>query len=214
MIALLYFLFFIVYLVVSLWVIRTAYRFTKHRYQRGWAGGLLAVLVMYNLVFWDLIPVFLKHKYYCETDAGFWVYKTPEQWIKEYPELIGQDWNNQTNRKREKLISGYWHYATRIWLSENIYQETEHHRVFVHAIARDEKKLIDANTGQILSKSIEYKRGGESSFAGGGTLTDLKPWLAVGKRYCGTDQHHTYNHDFRKYLKQLIQATKISGEKK
>jgi len=40
---------------------------------------------MYNLVFWDLIPTLAMHKYYCANEAGFWVYKTPEQWVKENP---------------------------------------------------------------------------------------------------------------------------------
>ncbi len=40
---------------------------------------------MYNLVFWDLIPTKLLHKYYCATEAGILVYKTPGQWITENP---------------------------------------------------------------------------------------------------------------------------------
>lgn len=28
------------------------------------------------------------HKYYCLSQAGFWVYKTPEQWVKENPGVM------------------------------------------------------------------------------------------------------------------------------
>ena len=46
---------------------------------------------MYNLMFWGLIPTLAMHKYYCATHAGFWVYKTPEQWMKQNPDLKPED---------------------------------------------------------------------------------------------------------------------------
>ncbi len=47
--------------------------------------GIVAGLVMYHLVFWDFLPTLIVYKYYCATKAGFWVYKTPEQWKAENP---------------------------------------------------------------------------------------------------------------------------------
>lgn len=38
---------------------------------------------MFLIPFWDWIPTVITHKYYCATEAGFWVYKTPKQWKSE-----------------------------------------------------------------------------------------------------------------------------------
>ena len=124
MIGLAYFLFFTVYLLVSIAVIWIAYRFTKYHYERGWIGGWVAAFIMYNLVFWDLIPVLVMHKYYCATQAGFWVYKTPEQWVKEYPEMRGSEWGSTNGRWTTKDRSeihpdgSRWQ---RYWYSDHVY---------------------------------------------------------------------------------------------
>lgn len=73
------------YLAISALVVWLAARWAKKRGRRGWVWGGVAAFALYNLVFWDLIPTLVMHKYYCATEAGFWVYKTPEQWVKENP---------------------------------------------------------------------------------------------------------------------------------
>lgn len=77
-----------VYLAVSALVIWLSARWAKKRGRRGWVWGGVAAFAMYNLVFWDLIPTLVMHRYYCATEAGFWVYKTPEQWVKENPGVL------------------------------------------------------------------------------------------------------------------------------
>ena len=211
MIALLYLIFFTVYLLISVWVINFAYRFAKRRYQRGWLGGLLAVFVMYNLVFWDWIPVLLMHKYYCETEAGFWVYKTPEEWVKEHPEVIGQDWSDQAQWKTETIDPSYEHKISRSWRSPSIYREIDQQLYVAHAIGRKEEKIVDAETDQILSKAIEFYRGSRG-FGGSGTLADLKIWLGAGKRICGSDRDIGYLHEFHNYLKELRVTQKVGEQ--
>ncbi|HQS98775.1 MAG: hypothetical protein B7Y26_01540 [Hydrogenophilales bacterium 16-64-46] len=76
------------YLLVSALVVWLAARWAKKRGRRGWVWGGVAAFAMYNLVFWDWIPTVAMHKYYCATEAGFWVYKTPEQWAKENPGVL------------------------------------------------------------------------------------------------------------------------------
>ena len=76
------------YLLLSGLVVWLAVRWAKKRDRRPWIWGSLAAFAMYNLVFWDLIPTLVMHKYYCATEAGFWVYKTPEQWAKENPGVL------------------------------------------------------------------------------------------------------------------------------
>ena len=76
-----------VYLLVSIFVTKKVAGWAKANNKKAWVWGGLAALVMYNLVFWDLIPTLVMHKYYCDTQAGFWVYKTPEQWKAENPDV-------------------------------------------------------------------------------------------------------------------------------
>ncbi|MDP3480074.1 MAG: hypothetical protein Q8R88_09895 [Desulfoprunum sp.] len=63
------------------WVVKWA----KKRGRGPVRWGIVAGLVMYHLVFWDFLPTLIVYKYYCATKAGFWVYKTPEQWKAENP---------------------------------------------------------------------------------------------------------------------------------
>lgn len=83
------FLLFIGLCLSPIWlVVRFAVRWAKRRGRRGWVWGSAAALAMYHLMFWDLIPTLLIHRYYCATEAGFWVYKTPEEWVKENPGVL------------------------------------------------------------------------------------------------------------------------------
>lgn len=159
MIAVVYFIFFfLIYLPLSVWIIRKAYQWAKARYLRGWAGGLAAAFIMYNLVFWDWIPVVLMHKHLCETQGGFWVYKTPEQWVKEHPEVLGQDWS--ASYKTEYIRKGYGNTLFRNWFGSSIY--FEHSRQleidFTNTIARNEDKVVDVSTGKVLFKNTNFRR--------------------------------------------------------
>lgn len=58
-------------------------------------NGFVAAFVMYNLLFWDLIPTYVMYNYYVKTKSGFWVYKTPEQWKDENTSVAETlTWNN------------------------------------------------------------------------------------------------------------------------
>ncbi len=76
---------FVLYLLVTAGVVWLVIRWARRtgRGVKRWAAA--AILVMYLLVFWDHIPTLVLYKYYCNTKAGFWVYKTPEQWKAENP---------------------------------------------------------------------------------------------------------------------------------
>ena len=76
------------YLLISLGVVKgaIAYAREKGKSARRWGWG--AALVMWLIPFWDWIPTMVMHQYYCATEAGFWVYKTPEQWKLENPGVM------------------------------------------------------------------------------------------------------------------------------
>ncbi|HSI22052.1 MAG TPA: hypothetical protein VK959_03410 [Methylophilaceae bacterium] len=72
--------FFALYLLISVFVVGGVVGWAKRNNRRKWFWGGITAFLLYNLIFWDFVPTLLAHKYYCETEAGFWVYKTPEQW--------------------------------------------------------------------------------------------------------------------------------------
>jgi hypothetical protein len=76
------------YLLLSIAVVIGAIKFAKQNGKSAKRWGWSAALVMYLIPFWDWIPTVAVHQYYCSTEAGFWVYKTPEQWVKENPRVI------------------------------------------------------------------------------------------------------------------------------
>ena len=70
--------------VVVLLAIRHAKKNGKSTMRWGWG----AALVMYLIPFWDWLPTVAMHQYYCATDAGFWVYKSVDQWKSENPDVM------------------------------------------------------------------------------------------------------------------------------
>ena len=191
MIALLYIAFFVVYGLVSVFVIHKSYNFTKTRYSKGWVGGWLAALIMYNLVFWDWIPVYVMHKYYCSTQAGFWVYKSPEQWIKENPAMVGQKWGNDYIKPIERLSNNNW----RIWYSKSVYGETISQPEYSGGLLRrNEERLVDARSGDILSRVVQFEKINESALSvGNATVRDFKIWLVIGGNICVSPSGQSYN---------------------
>src|SRR5512139_2322074 len=77
-----------VYLLISLGVVMWAISHAKKsgRSVKRWGWG--AVLVMYMIPLWDWVPTVAVHQFYCAKDAGFWVYKTPDQWRVENPGVL------------------------------------------------------------------------------------------------------------------------------
>lgn len=181
MIGLIYIFFLIVYVIASILIACKAYSFAKAHYNKGWVGGVLAILIMYNLVFWDLIPVYSIHNYYCSTEAGFWVYKSPGQWIKENPEVVGGSW--KVSSKRHEVINKQ---VSRFWSSERIYVEYMRTGYVNNEIERAEAILVDKVKGSVLARAVEFYRGNPSALAlGANSLSDYKIWLGLGHRQCG-----------------------------
>lgn len=71
------------YLLLSVIVILSARRIARKRGKSATRWGWGAALVMWLIPFWDWLPTVAVHQYTCATEAGFWVYKTPEQWKLE-----------------------------------------------------------------------------------------------------------------------------------
>lgn len=174
MIGLIYIVFFAVYFLLSFIVVRWAYSFSHRRFNQGRTAALLAGFVMYNLVFWDWIPVWVAHKYYCATEAGFWVYKSPEQWIQENPDKLGEAWHG-----KKTISETIDRHTRRYWYSPSIYTDVRQDTFFLNAIVKTDERLIDKHNGGVLAHAVEYSRGYQISPA------NFKFWLKAGNRFCG-----------------------------
>lgn len=175
-----------VYLAVSALVVWLSARWAKKRGRRGWVWGGVAAFAMYNLVFWDLIPTLAVHKYYCATEAGFWVYKTPEQWVKENPgvmetlrESLAPD--RATYRQTGKsLVEKLPENTRRSWYTQRFSNDTTVEAFFL-SMARTDEKFYDKETGDLIARKVSFAPGRESAnFVSGGTLEGWRQALVFG----------------------------------
>lgn len=177
-----------VYLVISLAVTIFAAHQADKRDKSPWLWGGLAAFAMYNLMFWDLIPTLAMHKYYCATEAGFWVYKTPEQWVKENPgvqEMLKQ--SLQPDRVNRALKTNFGE-RQRHWLTQRFYDDISRTQMST-SLTRTEKNFYDASSGELLARSVDYFRGRHPNIlALGGSPNELRQALTLGwgNRQCGT----------------------------
>jgi hypothetical protein len=185
------------YLVISLTVVLLVARAAKRKGKSPWGWGGAAALVMYLLVFWDHIPTVIAHKYYCEKEAGFWVYKTVGHWKVENPGVV--ETLSERNKPQTTGKDGQFRY----WTTQRFYTDRKQMR-FLHGILREEETLFDAGTGQALARSINFWRGQSGNvFAMGGTLDDYRQALVLGwgNRQCGatppTEQMRMFRYQFQ-----------------
>lgn len=146
---------FVVYLAVSCVVVWLVIRWARRtgRGVKGWAAG--AILVMYLLVFWDHIPTLVLYKYYCNTKAGFWVRKTPEQWKAENPGVA--ETLHRSNSKSFRNSDGSWGFDLNerfIWL-----HEIEKNPIFPVRI--DYESIIDVKNKEKMVERINVGAGYE-----------------------------------------------------
>lgn len=171
------------YLFVSILLIYGAAKVARNKGINPWLPGITAALIMYLLVFWDHVPVLIKHHNLCKEQSGFWIYKTPEQWFKENPGTIGKKWGDEWNDLRYENVNG----ISRSWLSDYVYLETSYNQKFAHAIRRYESRLIDARTHEVLAKMVNFERGGGNPMLRADSLTDYKFWLGMGNNNCSVN---------------------------
>ena len=160
MIALTILFFLVLYLLLSIVVVRLVMRWAGKRGRTRWRWGLFAALVMYNLVFWDLIPTYVVYKYYAHTKAGFWVYKTPEQWKAENPGVAETlTWKDMPDKyKGSGEFAGYEGYKLNqriVWIWGN---KRDAHNSLI-PVSVSESLIVDISNNDILVKSINVLAG-------------------------------------------------------
>lgn len=85
MLGLYYVLLFYLYYIVAryFWWRTIDWADKTNRSPKLWGG--FVVFVFYNIIFWDLIPVYALHAYKCATEGGLVINKTVDDWKRENP---------------------------------------------------------------------------------------------------------------------------------
>lgn len=176
------------YLLISLGVVAWAISHAKKRGKSAIRWGVSAALVMYLIPFWDWVPTVIAHKYYCEKEAGFWVYKTLDQWKAENPGVA------------ETLVANKGAPSTRQEDMENYTDTYSLNQRFSWVVKRTgplllnrwrwEKEVIDNKTSEVLVRYVDFSTG--SGFVGGPPRR-LRFWLQID--HCIGGQENMYSMD-------------------
>lgn len=199
--------FFVIYLLMSIWMTKKVASWAKANNKKPWLWGGLAAFVMYNLVFWDLIPTLVMHKYYCAAKAGFFVYKTPEQWKMENSELTKEDlksYGDNDEKKHVVLYPGTPQASAITNINSRIFQALYSERIngmSIFPLFKRVEFVADSASDQKLAELISFDSGYGNPMTNGGFL-GFKGWLH--NRGCGdTNQARVSRVSYGNYINKL-----------
>lgn len=172
MLALIVIFAFAVYLFISIGVVVLTVKWAKRSGRSAYRWGLIAVLFMYLLVFWDHIPTLMLHKYYCETKAGFWVYKTPEQWKVENPG-VAETLTWQEISPYYKNPDGSFGFK----LNDRFIDETRQKKALILPVTVSKDLIIDLKTGETMVERVRVGSGYGTFALGGNNWRVIKFWV-------------------------------------
>ena len=178
-----------VYVIVLVAVTWFAYRWAAKRgLSRGkrWLAAMGGFLAVYLPVFWDHIPTLVAHKYYCEKEAGFWVYKTLDQWNAENlgvaATLVAKKGSPSTRQgDMENYTDTYSLNSRFIWI-------VKHNGQFLFNRWRHEQEVVDVKTGNVLARYVDFSTSQIRRQAG---WSGWKMWLDV--RHCSGGERDQNN---------------------
>lgn len=188
----------LLYLLISIAVVRWAIRYARDngRSAKRWGWG--AVIVMYLIPFWDWIPTVATHQFYCAKDAGFWIYKTPEQWKAKNPGVIEtlvankgapSSWQGDNDNN-----------SNTFFLNQRFNWVVKHNGPLFINRWRWEQEVVDSKTNEVLARYVDFSTGNGAI----GGEPPVKFWLQVG--HCIGGGH---NQDaLRNFLKTFMGAEK------
>ena len=160
----------------------------------GWKWGWGAALLVYLAVFWDHIPTVVAHRYYCEKEAGFWVYKTLDQWKAENPgvlETLVANKGAPSTRKGDAQ-----NFTDTYFLNQRFNWVVKKDGPFLLNRWRREQRVEDSKTGEVLARYVDFSTG-NGNISG---EPPIKFWLQNG--HCiGGDHNQGMMYSFEHNLK-------------
>lgn len=161
---------FAIYLLLSAWVVFAVARRAEKHDRNKWLWGGVAGLVMYNLVFWDVIPTILLHKHFCATKAGTWTYKTLDQWKAENPGVVETlTWRDLPKSFRAPGL------ADGLIFNERFRWERRVEKSFVFPVGTSTESIVDTKTEEIIVRHVNVWSGYRSRDG----WRNLKFWVGL-----------------------------------
>lgn len=134
--------------------------------------GVISFFGMYWPAFGDLVPTLWAHKQLCEKEAGYKIYITPEQWIRENPGVLDNLMPYKKFTQRNGFELGNSRIGMRVTI-EPLGDGSVQRRIVV---------VVDMETKQVLSKNVDFSRGY------GGLQNSLKFWLHSNSCYSDSER--------------------------
>ena len=165
----------LLYLLISIGVVLWAIRYARRNGRSAKRWGWSTALVLYLIPFWDWLPTVATHQYYCATEGGFWVYKTPDQWKAENPGVI----ETLVANKVPVLVShegdqDSWTDAE--MLNQRIKIASKRNGpLFLHRW-RWESEWVDSKNNEVLARYVDFYTSHERRQAG---WSGWKLWLST-----------------------------------
>ncbi len=162
-----------------------------------WGWGIVSAA--YLLVFWDHIPTILVHKYYCKKEAGFWVYKTRDQWKAENPGVM-EGLEADKNSPSIRVGDDENHIDTQI-LNPRFRWATEKQRPsFLLPVYRWKREITDSKSGGTVSRHVD--------FSAGKGKDNLKFWTNIKNCPNGTENRNA----FYRFVESFVNISKRETE--
>lgn len=171
------------YLLLSIGVVIAAVTYAGNRGKSAARWGFGAVLVMYAIPCWDWIPTVVAHRYYCEKEAGFWIYKTPEQWMKENPGVIEALITNKGDPSSR--TGDMTNYTDTYFVNQRFNLIVKHNGQFLFNRWRHERGVVDVLNKEVLARYVDFSTSQEQRQAG---WVGWKFWLDSGNCIDGRDR--------------------------
>lgn len=183
----------LLYLLISIAVVRWAIRYARDngRSAKGWGWG--AALVMYLIPFWDWIPTVATHQFYCVKDAGFWVYKTPEQWKIENPAVA----ETLVATKDAPSVNGAY------MLNQRFNRAVKRTGPLLFNRWQWEQQVVDSKSNEILARYVDFSTGNGNI----GGEPPVRFWLQSEHCIGGTMNYSRLSH-FSAEVKHLGEGIK------
>ncbi len=159
------------------WAYRRAARKGLPRRQRQlWAAG--AFLLVYLPVLWDWLPTVALHQYYCASEAGFWVYKTVDQWKAKNPGVM------ETLVYEKKMPQRDTPYGEATVLNQRFLHIFKYEGPLAINRWRIETEIRDSENGEVIAREITFSTSQERRQAG---WSGWKFWL--DSQRCDVEKH-------------------------
>lgn len=154
-------------------VVPMAVRYAAKHGRSKWRWGVGAFLIVYLSIFWDWIPTVVAHKYFCKKEAGFWIYKTLDQWKAENPGVMEMLVANKgAPSTRQGDIENY---TDTYLLNQRINKIVNQNGPLLFNRWRHEEMLVDAKNNEVLARYVDFSTSQERQQAG---WNGWKFWLS------------------------------------